>query len=138
MPRQIARIGKSCRTASRISGNVVASRSGSCEVSGRLGSPPYWLGWTFEGLPVNSNPSILSRSTQTSALEPIAGIKIGSPPVASMIAFGYLSLTPWKTRSLTVRIQVGMPMTGKWREGIRFRARLVLAARSGIGVLIYK
>ena len=29
-----------------------------------------------------------------------------------MTAFGYLSLTPWKTRSLTVRMQVGMPMIG--------------------------
>ena len=35
-----------------------------------------------------------------------------APDDASMTAFGYLSLTPWKTRSLTVRIQVGIPTIG--------------------------
>src|SRR5665213_1947525 len=39
MPRQIAITGRSRRTASRISGRVVASRSGSCSVPSRLGGP---------------------------------------------------------------------------------------------------
>ena len=48
--------------------------------------------------------------TQTSTFDPIAGISIGRQPVASTTAFGYLSLTPWKTRSLTLRMQVGIPI----------------------------
>ena len=38
--RQIAKMGRSRRTASRISGSVVASRSGSCRISGWLGAAP--------------------------------------------------------------------------------------------------
>jgi hypothetical protein len=47
-----------------------------------------------------------------STFEPTAGIKIGKHPVESITAVGYLSFTAWMIRSLTLRRQVGMPMSG--------------------------
>src|SRR5207253_2322054 len=84
-------------------------------------------GWTFDGLPVKSNPSSLSSIWQTSIFDPIAGINTGRHPAASITALGYLSLTPWKARSLTVRRQVGMPTSGKRQGGIK------LGLRAGAG-----
>src|SRR6516165_3041062 len=138
MPRQIARTGRSRRTASRISGSDVASRSGSCRISGWLGSHPYWLGCTFEGLPVSNSPSSLSSSPRISTRDPTAGINTGRHPVASITALGYLSATPWMTLSLIVRVQLGIPISDIWRTGICSCSGFVLAAGGGIWILIYK
>jgi hypothetical protein len=35
-------------------------------------------------------------------------------------------------------MQVGIPIIGKWPAGIGLNSRLVLAARGGIGILVYK
>src|SRR5271170_3230450 len=138
MPRQIASTGRPRRTASRINGKVVASRSGSCRISASSGWSPYSLGWTLEGLPVSSRPSRASSTLRMSTWDPIAGISTGRHPVAATTAFGYLSATVWKIRSLTVRTQAGIPTIGITRAGIRLDSILVVSSGCGVGILVYK
>jgi hypothetical protein len=73
-----------------------------------------------------------------STWDPIAGISTGRHPVAAMIAFGYLSATVCKTRSLIVRVQAGIPTMGERRAGIGLGSIIVVVAGGSVRILVYK